>query len=1084
MRTGRLLLIGLLAGFLPILSHAQVPAHPRLIVVGQDLHGLTHPSGSWETWSERQRASVLAYRSIILAAEELCRTPIGSSSWRDHFVDGQTAFYHNIKTLAMAHLLRRGEPYDNAYLDYACRTLDLIRTTGYPMWYNYADPYNTDLNTSELLAGWALAFDWLFQDMTPAQITNNIGALFYLLDNQDYSHVMTGLNDNNHIAVCFGGRGLACLALETHCAPQQDTSRRAWLTEARNRVVDYFDWGFGDCGAGFEGVFYTMYGLNTSLPFGLATDRLVHLPSYQRVDVRQRHVQQAGTWLCYEQLPFDPAGCTPINDTDRPPWDLNNSSMKPYPWLMAFGTADRPSGAKLLFLTQYPPGEWGSYLAMPFPPDAPDADACLFSTVKRPGVDSVVDVTRSAVDILLGWPSESTPPGVFYESLRPSRAFTGRGIVYFRQEALTIADGQLVSDPNGWFLTFESQLPPGWTSGGHQGHRQNDTNHYLYYWNGHAIAYDGGFRGFDADLHNARKIREPGQSWRQPTREARGALVRHLEGTGIAPSFAIGDDVAGWNWSSNQVDRAMRSFLVIPRGAGDPPFVLIYDDLDFFGSNIWESQFFWQMEEEAAAAVIGRDRVRSVMSETAADMSFLRPLPSTSLTVEMIDPPSWNWLPHPRLTAQFAASANPNVIVLLEPYHAATGPSLTVTPIFHSNPKTFAYKIADGSDSYIIVLRQADAAGVATFSVDGDTLRTDAQHTILHFRSSAHAWSDICAGLMVGGTRVWYDNRYVMGIYNDSRLGDLTFDEGEVTVSFDSGGSASPEYYIGPIIPSSAVVNGVEQPTDMIDIPHPLGSSFPTRVCRSPNNGTVPPTWQYTVEVYLRTAEGNPVAGWPVDQVSMDIHNCPNPRHNLAPEGASGPEGKLVWIDGLDSGGSYEVSGGSVVDLDLDYGADGVGHLYSYDSVTSPDEDGDADVDEDDFAIWNDAFETGGPLYRGDLNRDDAITWDDYSWMQAHGLQGEHRPRLVDLDLMALNPARSEATLSCHIPTAGPTRLEIFDVQGRLVKTLVDGSMPRGVHPLRWDGRNNEGRHVGSGVFLLRLRHGEATRVVRIVLLQ
>ena len=86
-----------------------------------------------------------------------------------------------------------------------------------------------------------------------------------------------------------------------------------------------------------------------------------------------------------------------------------------------------------------------------------------------------------------------------------------------------------------------------------------------------------------------------------------------------------------------------------------------------------------------------------------------------------------------------------------------------------------------------------------------------------------------------------------MGIYNDALAGDLTFDAGEVSVSFDSGGSPSPEYYIGPAIPSWAVVNVVEETTDMIDIPHPLRSSFLNRVCRSPNNGTVFPEWQYTV---------------------------------------------------------------------------------------------------------------------------------------------------------------------------------------------------------------------------------------------
>ncbi|MDM7915929.1 MAG: FlgD immunoglobulin-like domain containing protein [Candidatus Eisenbacteria bacterium] len=561
------------------------------------------------------------------------------------------------------------------------------------------------------------------------------------------------------------------------------------------------------------------------------------------------------------------------------------------------------------------------------------------------------------------------------------------------------------------------------------------------------------------------------------------SLVRHLVGTGIAPSFVIGDDVAGWNWETDVVDRAQRSFFVIPRSGEDPPFVLVYDDLDFFGGNAWESRFFWQVEEEAVLSVVDRDRARSVMSETAADMSFLRPAPNAPLTVDIIDPPSGNWPPHPRLTTTFAASLNPNVVALLEPYLSEEGPSLLATPIAQSDPKTFAYSIAGPSDFYVVVLRQADATGVVTLSVDGDTLRTDARHTVLHFRAGDHSWSGIIAGLMAGGTRVWYDGQYVMGIYNGSRAGDLTFDAGEVSVAFDSGGSASPEYYVGPVLPASAVVDGVEQATDMIDLPHPLRSSFPTRVCRSPNNGTVPAQWRYTVEAYLRTAEGNPVAGWPADKIRMDIRNCPNPRYDLLPEGPSGPDGKLVWIDGLDSGGSYQVAGGSVVLVDLDYGADGMGHLHAYDSVTSPDEDGDSDVDEDDFVIWNAAFEHGEPLYIGDLDRDDAITWDDYSWLQAHGLQGEHHPRLRDLDLKMLNPAPLGITLQCHIPEAGPTKLDVFDVQGRRVRTLLDGPMPRGVHSLPWDGRDDGGRQMASGVYLIRLQHDGATRILRFVLL-
>lgn len=1071
-----------IAGALPSASHAQVPDHPRLIVIGQDLHALTHPDGPWETWSERERASVLAYRSIVLAAEDLVRSPIGDTTWRHRFVDEQTAFYHNMKTLALAHLLRRSEPYDDAYLDYACATLDFIRTSAYPMWYTDADPYNTDLNTGELLAGWALAFDWLYQDMTPAQVAHNVEALLYLLGTQNYDHVKTGLNDNNHIAVCFGGRGLACLALETHCTAQQESSRRTWLVEARYRVIDYLTWGFGDCGAGFEGVFYSMYGLNTSLPFGLATDRLAHLPANQRVNVSQLNVQQAGTWLCYEQLPFDPAAGTPINDTARPPIDMNSAVMKPYPWLMAFGTPDRPSGAKLLLLTQYPPADWGTHLAMPFDPDAPNANACLFSKIARPSGDSTLDFNRSAVDVLLGWPDDTVPPGVFYESLRPSRAFTGRGIVFFREEALTLDDGRLVSDPGAWFLTFESQEPPGWTQGGHQGHRQNDTNHYLYFWNRHAIAYDSGHRSWNASYHNARMIRPPGQSWVEPTRDARGSLGRHILGRGLAPSFAVGDDSSGWNWTSDVVDRAQRSFLVIPRSAAAPPFVLIYDDLDFFGGNAWESRFYWQGEEGAIMTVVGRATARSVMAETAADMTILRPTPS-SLTVESIKPYHENWPAHPRLTATIGASVNPNAIALLEAYLTEDGPSLTATAINHANPNTYAYTIDDGAESYIVVLRQAGAAGYVTFDVDGKTLKTDALHTVLHFSTRTRSWPEITAGMMAGGTRVWYEGRYVMGIHNGAAAGDLTFDANEVSVTFDAGGPATPEYYVGPVIPAAAIVDGVERATDMIDIPHPLRSSFPARVGRSPANGTVPPEWLYTVEVTLRTAEGDPVAGWPVERIAMDIQNCPNPRLDLAPQGPSDAQGRIVWTEGLDSGGSHQAAGAPVVALTIDYVGEEAALLHAYDSVTSPDEDGDMDVDEDDFVIWNEAFENEGPLYIGDLDRDGVVTWNDYSWMQAHGLPGYHPPPPPALQLSAPNPARSEVALLCGLPVGGHVSVDVFDVQGRLVRKLLEQHMKRGTHTVRWDGHNDSGMRAGAGIYILRLRQGNETRIVRVVLL-
>lgn len=60
----------------------------------------------------------------------------------------------------------------------------------------------------------------------------------------------------------------------------------------------------------------------------------------------------------------------------------------------------------------------------------------------------------------------------------------------------------------------------------------------------------------------------------------------------------------------------------------------------------------------------------------------------------------------------------------------------------------------------------------------------------------------------------------------------------------------------------------------------------------------------------------------------------------------------------------------------------------------------------------------------------------------------------------------------------------MFDVAGRLVRTLVDESMPQGSHEAVWDGRNASGREVGSGSYLARLEFGGRAETVRMGLVR
>jgi flagellar hook assembly protein FlgD len=59
--------------------------------------------------------------------------------------------------------------------------------------------------------------------------------------------------------------------------------------------------------------------------------------------------------------------------------------------------------------------------------------------------------------------------------------------------------------------------------------------------------------------------------------------------------------------------------------------------------------------------------------------------------------------------------------------------------------------------------------------------------------------------------------------------------------------------------------------------------------------------------------------------------------------------------------------------------------------------------------------------------------------------------------------------ISLSLPNSGATRVEVYDIQGRLVKRLVNAWLPAGNHAVTWDGTNDQGRPVGSGVYFSRI---------------
>ena len=73
------------------------------------------------------------------------------------------------------------------------------------------------------------------------------------------------------------------------------------------------------------------------------------------------------------------------------------------------------------------------------------------------------------------------------------------------------------------------------------------------------------------------------------------------------------------------------------------------------------------------------------------------------------------------------------------------------------------------------------------------------------------------------------------------------------------------------------------------------------------------------------------------------------------------------------------------------------------------------------------------------------------------------------------NPFNPTTTIRFTVP-AGPVQaysLRVYDVRGRLVRELAAGQISGGLHQVLWDGRNNTGSTVGSGIYLYRLEVGQ-----------
>ena len=162
--------------------------------------------------------------------------------------------------------------------------------------------------------------------------------------------------------------------------------------------------------------------------------------------------------------------------------------------------------------------------------------------------------------------------------------------------------------------------------------------------------------------------------------------------------------------------------------------------------------------------------------------------------------------------------------------------------------------------------------------------------------------------------------------------------------------------------------------------------------------------------------------------------------------------------------------------------------------LPTPDFDDDGLIGFADFFLFAEAV--GGSDPRFDLDGSGRVDLADF-FLFVEDFGPQERAKLVAMarELIGLpegpllqqnapNPFNSQTVISWFLAEPGPARLEVFALTGQRVAVLHQGPGEAGLHRLRWDGRDDQGRPLGSGVYVYRLVTSGGAQTRKLTLLR
>lgn len=102
--------------------------------------------------------------------------------------------------------------------------------------------------------------------------------------------------------------------------------------------------------------------------------------------------------------------------------------------------------------------------------------------------------------------------------------------------------------------------------------------------------------------------------------------------------------------------------------------------------------------------------------------------------------------------------------------------------------------------------------------------------------------------------------------------------------------------------------------------------------------------------------------------------------------------------------------------------------------------------------------------------------------------ESDNEPQIITPSFQLIgnypNPFNPETTISFEINEERNTTLNIYNLKGQKVKTLINRELKAGSHSIGWNGTDTNGNSVASGVYLYKLQSGKYTSTKKMILMK